>query len=88
LGDQKSIALLAIHAVTGSDIVGKFSGRSKDFAFKIFNDAHSDVLDGLALLGEQNFDIDDDFEILEAFICLLYRSPFTTLGESRWFFFE
>jgi hypothetical protein len=88
LGDQKSSAILGMHAITGSDVVGKFSGRSKDSAFKIFNSASTTVLDGLAMLGEPGFDVEEDFANLESFICLLYRSPYSTLGQSRWFLFS
>jgi hypothetical protein len=79
---------LPTHAITGSDLVGKFSGRSKDSAFRIFWDAPDNILERIALLREAKFDAEDDFEKIEAFICLLYRSPFETLGKTRWFLFS
>jgi hypothetical protein len=62
--------------------------RLKDSAFRFFWDAPDNILEGITLLGEAEFDAADDFEKIEAFICLLYRSPFETLGETRWFLFS
>jgi hypothetical protein len=40
------------------------------------------------MLGEQDFDVDKAFTGLEAFICLLYRSPFQSLEKTRWYFYS
>ena len=36
IGELRSLSLLGFHAFTGSDVTGKFAGRSKEFCFKIF----------------------------------------------------
>jgi hypothetical protein len=71
-----------MHAITGSDTTEKLARRTKDFACIVFWNADNEILDCLAMLGEQNFDVD------EAFICLLYRSPFRSLEKTRWYFYS
>jgi hypothetical protein len=39
-------------------------------------------------LGEQDFDVDEISIVLEAFIFLLYRSPFRSLEKTRWYFYS
>jgi hypothetical protein len=88
LGPKKTSALLGMHAITGSDTTGKLAGRTKDFACNVFWNADDEILDCLAMLGEQDFDVDEAFTGLEAFICLLYRSPFRSLEKTRWYFYS
>jgi hypothetical protein len=49
----------------------KLSGRSKDFAFKIFFEANDIILPSLALLGEEHFDMEIGYCGIEQFICKL-----------------
>jgi hypothetical protein len=77
-----------MHAITGSNTTEKLAGRTKDFACNVFWNADDEILDCLATLGEQDFDVDEAFSRLEAFICLLYRSPFRSLEKTRWYFYS
>ena len=72
LGERRSLALLGFHVFTGSDVSGKFAGRSKEFCFKTFLSCNDDVLIALENLG--NILREDVFNNLEKFVCLLYRN--------------
>jgi hypothetical protein len=61
--------------------------RTIDFACNVFWNADDEILDSLAMLGEQDFDVDGAFTGLEAFIRLLYRSLFQSLLKARWHFY-
>jgi hypothetical protein len=63
-------------------------GRTKDFACNVFWNAYYEILDCLAMLGKQDFDVDEAFTGLEAFICLLYHSPFRNFEKTRWYFYS
>ena len=51
LGKKRVEALLALHSLSGADITGSFSGKSKTSFWKRFLDADGKVLDSLASLG-------------------------------------
>ena len=89
LGPKRASALLGLHAFTGTDMSGKFAGRTKDSCFKAFMSLSCDdeILQALAILGD---DCDgDDLPIdacsqLERFVCMLYRSKaHTKVNELR-----
>ena len=50
LGPKRASALLGFHALTGSDMSGRFAGRTKDSCFKAFMSCDDEVLDALAML--------------------------------------
>ena len=78
LGPKHASALLGFHALTGSDISGKFAGRTKDSCFKAFQSCDDDILDALVMLRS---DTDLSTEVcsqLECFVCILYRSKIYT----------
>ena len=52
LGQKRSAAILGFHAFTGSDINGRFGGRTKDWCFKVFLSPDDDILDSLGNLGK------------------------------------
>ena len=76
------------NAITGSDMSGKFSGRTKEYCFKVFMSCDK-ILDTLAMLGN-GIDLPADIcSQLERFVCILYRSViYTKLNELRWFLFS
>ena len=53
LGEKHALALLGFHALTGTDVSGKFAGRTKEFCFKIFLSCEDDILHELSTLGTQ-----------------------------------
>jgi hypothetical protein len=64
------------------------SGRSKDLHSNFFFEAINDIiLQSLALLGEEHFDMEIGYCCIEQFICKLYKSPYSTIEKNRWFFF-
>ena len=87
LGEKRASALLGFHAFTGTDVTGKFAGRSKEFCLKVFLACDDDMLDALARLGEELSD--DIHQLLERFVCLIYKSKqHTTVTELRWFLYS
>jgi len=52
LGEKRTSAMIGFHAFTGSDMSGRFAGRSKDWCFKVFLKCHSNILDALGALGQ------------------------------------
>ena len=89
LGPLRSTALLGFHAFTGSDVSGKFAGRTKDSAFKIFMTCDDNILRALAMLGNDGDLSDDIFSHLERFVCVLYRSKVhVKVNDLRWFLFS
>jgi len=62
--------MIGFHAFTGSDMSGRFAGRSKDWCFKVFLKSGSKILDALGALGQES---DPSLKVcaqLERFICL------------------
>lgn len=89
LGHKRASALLGFHALTGSDMCGRFAGRTKDWCFKAFMSCDDEILDALAVLGNDNDLPSDACSQLERFVCVLYRSKIhTTVNELRWFLYS
>ena len=89
LGQKRASALLGLHALTGSDMSGRFAGKTKDWCFKAFMSCDDEILDALAMLGNDNDLPSDACSQLERFVCVLYRSKIhTTVKEHRWFLYS
>ncbi len=89
LGSKRASALLGFHALTGSDVSGRFAGRTKDSCFKAFMHCDDEILDALAMLGSDNYLTTDTCSQLERFVCILYRSKiYTKVNELRWFLYS
>ena len=85
LGEKHALALLGFHALTGTDVSGKFAGRTKEFCFKIFLSCEDDILHALAILGTQQDLPTEIYETLERFVCLLYKSKkYSNVSDLRW----
>ena len=54
LGEKRTYAMIGFHAFTGSDMSGRFAGRSKDWCFKVFLKCDSKILDALGALGQES----------------------------------
>ena len=50
LGQKRSAAILGFHAFTGSDINGRFGGRTKDWCFKVVLSPNDAILGSLGNL--------------------------------------
>ena len=88
LGENYARALLGFHAFKGSDMTGKFAGRSKKACLKVFSLADELILDALALLGQDNFNLEKVLPGLERFVCLLYQSKtHQTVSQFWWFMY-
>jgi hypothetical protein len=54
LGQKRASAILGFHALTGSDVSGRFAGRTEDWCFKTFLSCDDAILDALAMQGNEN----------------------------------
>ena len=54
LGSKRASALLGFHPLAGSNMSGRFAGRTKDSCFKTFISCDDKILDALAMLGNDN----------------------------------
>ena len=88
LGHRRASAILGFHALTGSDISGRFAGRSKEWCFKMFMACDDDILNDLESLGHRDLS-QEEYDQLERFVCQLYKSKvYTKVNEYRWFLYS
>ena len=93
-GHQVSSALLPFHALTGCDVTGKFSGRSKEFWTKKFIEERNNEQFINALLSLNNCHFDEVIGELSSFICRSYCTKKTpkrvtnSLAETRFFLYK
>lgn len=80
--------MAAFHALSGSDITGKYSGISKETAFKRFLDAPETITEKLKVLGEPEQTIESLYENVVPFLCYLYQTPYSTIEDARWFLYS
>ena len=66
--------MIGFHAFAGSDVSGRFAGRSKDWCFKVFLKCDSKILDAVGALGQESEPSPDVCAQLERFVCLIYKS--------------
>ena len=87
LGRKKSEAVLGLHAFTGGDWGGKYSGVTKERWTQRFLelDEGSDVITALQNLGTDPQSNDDDLSF-ESFVCLVYdkSGKCTSTNKLRW----
>ena len=86
LGEKRASALLGFRDFTGSNLCGRFAGRTKDFCFNVFLQCDDLILNALATLGTENELSSEIYQELERFVCLLYKSKsHSSVGSLRWF---
>ena len=94
LGNDVASALLPFHAITGCDVTGKFSGKSKDFWAGKFLEKRSNEEFIDSLLKLQNLEIESVQPQLAQFICRSYcpkktpRKIIDSLVETRYFLYK
>lgn len=83
IGDSLGIPVSALpffHAFTGCDTVSAFRGKGKKTAWQVW-EVFPDATEVFARLGMSPASItEDDIEILEAFVCILYDRATTTFA--------
>ena len=72
LGSEVASALLSFHALTGCDITGKFSGKTKEFWTKKFLAEQTNMNFIQALLSLQESQSDEVINEIASFFCRLY----------------
>ena len=88
LGHRRASAILGFHALTGSDMSGRFAGRSKEWCFKVFMACDDDILNALESLGHRDLS-QEEYDQLERFVCQLYKSKvYTKVNEFQWFLYS
>ena len=88
LGHRRASAILGFHAQTGSDMSGRFAGRSKEWCFKVFMACDDDILNALESLGQRDLS-QEEYDKLERFVCQLYKSNvYIKVNEFRWFLYS
>ena len=90
LGPQRAAALPGMHAISGADVTGSFSGKTKTAFWKRFMDANDRILQALSSLGRTFSLTDDIYNGLEEYICSVYlKEPkISKLSELRWWLFS
>ena len=93
LGNEKSEALLGVHAFTGCDLTGRFSGFSKTTCFDTFLKSNSIVHKAFASLGNNDDGLKEEIiDGLTKFVLDLYQpkrpSNINTLRQLRWYLFS
>ena len=93
LGNEKSKALLGVHAFTGSDLTRRFSGFSKSTYFDTFLKSNSIVHEAFVSLGNNDDGLKEEIiDGLTKFVLDLYQpkrsSNINTLRQLRWYLFS
>ena len=88
LGEAKTAALPAFHAISGSDN-RSFSGKGKLACWKIFRDTDEAMITELGNLGTTVTPTTDTTDAIERFVCQLYlpKTTFTKVKDLRWWLF-
>ena len=85
LGDKKAKGLTGFHALTGSDIVEKFTSKSKEAWTKHFLQADSKILNSFCRYSQEHFG--ENFEAIKRFVVRSYvprSSKITDFAEAWW----
>jgi hypothetical protein len=93
LGPKRAAALPGLHALSGADVTGSFSGKAKTSFWKKFIEAEDCTLIALSSLGVTDNISESTLLEIEKFVCAVYRptvctTPFDKLAELRWWFYS
>lgn len=90
LGNAKTAALPAFHALSGADNTGSFSGKGKQTCWKTFLEADEPVTEALASLGTTETPSAETLCSIEKFICQLYvpNTSISEVAKLRWWLFR
>ena len=88
LGEKRASALLGFHTFTGTDMSGRFAGKTKEWCFKVFLTCDEKIWKALESLGHTDLSA-DTYTHLERYVCLLYKSKVhTKLKDLRWYLYS
>ena len=90
LGEARTAALPAFHALSGADNTGCFSGHAKPLCWKAFLNVDEDVVKEMAKLGRAPTPSDETMKAIEKFVCELYvpKTALSTVKDLRWWLFR
>lgn len=90
LGANVCNALPGLHAHSGADITGSFSGKAKKSWWNVFGKTTADIMEALAKLGCSETLDENVFLKIEELVCRLYMpdSKINTVAELRWVLFK
>ena len=90
LGEARTAALPAFHALSGADNTGCFSGHAKPLCWRAFLNVDEDVVREMAKLGTTPTPSDETMKVIEKFVCELYvpKTSLSTLKDLRWWLFR
>ena len=90
LGEARTAALPAFHALSGADNTGCFSGHGKPLCWKAFLNVDEDVVREMAKLVTTLTPSEETIKAIEKFVCELYvpNTSLTTVKELRWLLFR
>ena len=89
---MRAAALTGMHAISGADVTGSFSGKAEASFWNRFLDSPVEVLQVLGAMGEANDVPDEHYTVSEQFICSVYQQPrpnatFLKLADLRWWLY-
>jgi len=86
LGAAKAAALPGFHALSGTDVTGRFAGKGKLNCWKALSRCSEEVVSAFAALGTSEELSANTVSAIEAFVCQLYESGTTVVdvGDIRW----
>lgn len=85
IGEEKIDAIIGAYLLTGDDSCGKMNTVTKEYGFTQFLKANPEELRGLSKLIESGSSAEDIFVSIESLICKMYKSPFKTVRDMRWY---
>ena len=78
LGQARTAALPAFHALSGADNTGSFARHAKPLCWQAFLNIEEDAVRGIRKLGTTPYPTDESMKAIEKFVCQLYI-PTTSL---------
>lgn len=90
LGQDKTLALPGLHALSGADNTGSFSGKGKVACFKVMQENDEEIINALKDLGTTQYPSDETMTGIEKFVCKLFcsKTSITKVHELRWYLFK
>ena len=93
LGPMRAASLPGLHALSGADVTGSFSGKAKTSFWKKFISAPDSTLIALSALGTDNDISQTTISEIEKFVCAVYRpttctSSIENLSALRWWLYS
>ena len=89
LGAKRAAALPAFHAVTGTDLTGRFAGKGKATCWKSFSTLDDAMLESLAMLGTTEEPPGRNIAAIKKLVCRMYvGNTDLDIPALRWWLFK